>query len=129
MFRADFFKFNKVLSFVVSQISQGKNNSTSWGFIALCMNFGLQPLSTKSCFTPLFFLDHPCFKAISKDFNTLKASSLSSCLVKCSTKTPKKRVQGPQGFCYHIYGSQVTIFYFSDTVDFSARSLTYEMLR
>ena len=31
--------------------------------------------------------------------------------------------------CYHIYSSQATIFYFSDTVHFSARSLTYEMLR
>ena len=31
--------------------------------------------------------------------------------------------------CYHIYSSQATIFYFSDTVFFSARSLTYEMLR
>ena len=31
--------------------------------------------------------------------------------------------------CYHIYSSQVTIFYFSDTVHFSARSPTYEMLR
>ena len=31
--------------------------------------------------------------------------------------------------CYHIYSSQATIFYFSYTVHFSARSLTYEMLR
>ena len=31
--------------------------------------------------------------------------------------------------CYHIYSSRATIFYFSDTVHFSARSLTYEMLR
>ena len=31
--------------------------------------------------------------------------------------------------CYHIYSSQATIFYFLDTVNFSARSLTYEMLR
>ena len=31
--------------------------------------------------------------------------------------------------CYHIYSSQATIFYFSNTVHFSARSLTYEMLR
>ena len=31
--------------------------------------------------------------------------------------------------CYHIYSSQVTIFYFSDTIHFSARSLTYEMLK
>ena len=31
--------------------------------------------------------------------------------------------------CYHIYSSQATIFYFSDIVHFSARSLTYEMLR
>ena len=31
--------------------------------------------------------------------------------------------------CYHIYSSQATIFYFLDTVHFSARSLTYEMLR
>ena len=31
--------------------------------------------------------------------------------------------------CYHIYSSQATIFYFSDTVHFSTRSLTYEMLR
>ena len=31
--------------------------------------------------------------------------------------------------CYHIYSSKATIFYFSDTVHFSARSLTYEMLR
>ena len=31
--------------------------------------------------------------------------------------------------CYHIYSSQATIFYFSDTIHFSARSLTYEMLR
>ena len=31
--------------------------------------------------------------------------------------------------CYHIYSSQDTIFYFSNTVHFSARSLTYEMLR
>ena len=29
----------------------------------------------------------------------------------------------------HIYSSQATIFYFSDTVHFSARSLTYEMLK
>ena len=27
-------------------------------------------------------------------------------------------------YCYHIYSSQATIFYFSDTVHFSARSLT-----
>ena len=54
MFGADFFKFNKVLSFVVSQISQGKNNSTSWGFISLYTKFGLQSLSTKSCFTLCF---------------------------------------------------------------------------
>ena len=27
--------------------------------------------------------------------------------------------------CYHIYSSQATIFYFSDTVHFSAKSLTY----
>ena len=32
-------------------------------------------------------------------------------------------------FCYHIYSSRATIFYFSDTIHFSARSLTYEMLR
>ena len=31
--------------------------------------------------------------------------------------------------CYHIYSSRATIFYFLDTVHFSARSLTYEMLR
>ena len=31
--------------------------------------------------------------------------------------------------CYHIYSSRATIFYFSDTVHFSAKSLTYEMLR
>ena len=31
--------------------------------------------------------------------------------------------------CYHIYSSWATIFYFSDIVHFSARSLTYEMLR
>ena len=31
--------------------------------------------------------------------------------------------------CYHIYSSRATIFYFSDTVHFLARSLTYEMLR
>ena len=31
--------------------------------------------------------------------------------------------------CYHIYSSQATIFYFSDKVHFSARSLTYEVLR
>ena len=31
--------------------------------------------------------------------------------------------------CYHIYSSQATIFYFLDTVHFSARALTYEMLR
>ena len=31
--------------------------------------------------------------------------------------------------CYHIYSSHATIFYFSDTVHFSVRSLTYEMLR
>ena len=31
--------------------------------------------------------------------------------------------------CYHIYSSRATIFYFSDTINFSARSLTYEMLR
>ena len=30
--------------------------------------------------------------------------------------------------CYHIYSSQATIFYFPDTVNFLARSLTYEML-
>ena len=36
---------------------------------------------------------------------------------------------GHQSYCYHIYSSQATIFYFSDTVHFSARSLTYEMLR
>ena len=34
-----------------------------------------------------------------------------------------------QGSCYHIYSSQATIFYFLDTIHFSARSLTYEMLR
>ena len=31
--------------------------------------------------------------------------------------------------CYHIYSSQDTIFYFSDSVYFSAGSPTYEMLR
>ena len=31
--------------------------------------------------------------------------------------------------CYHIYSSQDIIFYFSDTVQFSVKSLTYEMLR
>ena len=31
--------------------------------------------------------------------------------------------------CYHIYSSRATIFYFSDTVHFSVKSLTYEMLR
>ena len=31
--------------------------------------------------------------------------------------------------CYHICSSQATIFYFSDTIHFSARSLAYEMLR
>ena len=31
--------------------------------------------------------------------------------------------------CYHIYSSQDTIFYFSDTIHFSARSITYEILR
>ena len=32
-------------------------------------------------------------------------------------------------FCYHIYSSQATIFYFSDIVHFSARSLTYSVTR
>ena len=31
--------------------------------------------------------------------------------------------------CYHIYSNQATIFYFSETILFSAKSLTYEMLR
>jgi len=31
--------------------------------------------------------------------------------------------------CYHIYSSHATIFYFLDTIHFSAKSLTYEMLR
>ena len=31
--------------------------------------------------------------------------------------------------CYHIYSSKATIFYFSDAVHFSARYLTYEMMR
>ena len=31
--------------------------------------------------------------------------------------------------CYHIYSSRATIFYFSDTVHFSARSLSDEMPR
>ena len=30
--------------------------------------------------------------------------------------------------CYHIYRNQDTIFYFSDTLHFSAISLTYEMV-
>ena len=34
-----------------------------------------------------------------------------------------------RGSCYHIYSSQATMFYFSDTVHFSTRSLTYETLR
>ena len=33
------------------------------------------------------------------------------------------------GVCYHIYSSHDTIFYFLDTVHFSARFLAYEMLR
>ena len=39
------------------------------------MNFGLQPLSTRSFFTRLFCLDHPCFKVMPKYFNMLNASS------------------------------------------------------
>ena len=40
-------------------------------------------------------------------------------------KTSRKKLEG----CYHIYSGQATIFYFSDTIHFSAKSLTYEMLR
>ena len=38
-------------------------------------------------------------------------------------------VPDPTKICYHIYSSQATIFYFSDTIHFSARSLSGEKLR
>ena len=42
---------------------------------------------------------------------------------------PSNRITELHTACYHIYSSRATIFYFSDTVHFSARSLTYKMLR